>query len=135
MNFANTLGQSDIIGASASALCAVHCIATPFLFVVQSCHADACCDASPGWWSSLDYAFIGITFAAVFFSARNSARVWMKYSLYASWVLLTALIANEKMTWFPMAEVWKYGAAFVLIALHLYNRRFCGCADDNCAVV
>ena len=135
MNFANALGKSDIIGASASALCAVHCMATPFLFVVQSCHVDACCDASPGWWSAIDYAFIGITLAAVFFSARNSSRMWMKYALYASWVILTFFIVNEKMTWLSLAEEWKYGAAFGLISLHLYNRKFCRCTDDGCCVV
>jgi hypothetical protein len=124
------LGKSDIIGASASALCAVHCIATPFLFVAQSCHADACCEVSPGWWNAIDYIFVGVTFAAVFFSARNSARTWMKYAMYGSWVVLTAFIFNEKFSFIPIAEEWKYGSAFVLISLHLYNRKFCRCGDS-----
>jgi hypothetical protein len=134
MNFISGLfGKSDIIGASASALCAVHCVATPFLFVAQSYHADACCDASPGWWSAIDYIFIGITFAAVFFSARKSALPCMKYALYGSWILLTTLVLNEKMIWMPLAEEWKYGSAFVMISLHLYNRKYCSC-NPNCAV-
>jgi hypothetical protein len=112
----------------------VHCIATPFIFVAQSCHVDACCDASPGWWSAIDYVFVGITFAAVFFSARQSAHQWIKISLYASWVILTALVFNEKMDWIALADEWKYGAAFALISLHLYNRRFCQCGDDSCPV-
>ncbi len=29
--------ESDIVGAVASGLCALHCIATPFLFIAQSC--------------------------------------------------------------------------------------------------
>jgi len=135
MNFLNTFGKSDIIGASASALCAVHCIATPFLFVAQSCHVESCCDDSPTWWGAIDYGFVGITFAAVFFSARNSSKLWMKYALYASWMILTALVFNEKMVWISLAEEWKYGAAAALISLHLYNRKFCQCANDGCCSV
>ncbi len=134
MFFSRTLFQSDIVGASASALCAVHCIATPFLFVAQSCHADACCDASPGWWGAIDYVFVGITFAAVFFSARYSAKEWMRYALYAAWVVLTVLVINEKMAWIGIAEEWKYGSAFIMISLHLYNRKFCQCGDEACPV-
>lgn len=130
MNLSRNLFESDLIGASASALCAVHCIATPFLFVAQSCHVEACCTSSPGWWNAIDYAFVGITFAAVFFSARNSAKSWMKYAMYASWVVLTVLIFNEKFSFFPIAEEWKYGCAFALISLHLYNRKFCRCGDS-----
>lgn len=133
-NISGIFGKSDMIGASASALCAVHCIATPFLFVAQSCHVETCCNAGPGWWSAIDYIFVGITFAAVFFSAQNSAKMWMKYALYASWVLLTALVINEKFALVPLAEEWKYGSAFALISLHLYNRKFCRCGSDSCAV-
>ncbi|MEM6398195.1 MAG: MerC domain-containing protein [Bacteroidota bacterium] len=126
--------QSDIVGAFASGLCAVHCIATPFLFVAQTCPVTGCCESSPGWWSNLDYIFIGITFFAVYFSAKNSGRQLMKYALYTGWVVLTLLVVNEKLAFLPIAETWKYVSAFSLIGLHFYNLKYCKCADDNCCV-
>ena len=132
MTLDRTIPQSDVVGAVASGLCVVHCIATPFLFVVQSCSVSGVCASGPGWWSFLDYLFIAITFFAVYYSVKNTSKDWMKYALYASWALLTLLIVNEKAAVLPIAESWKYGAAFTLVSLHLYNRKYCRCADDGC---
>lgn len=130
------LPQSDVMGAAASGLCMIHCIATPFLFVAHTCSVTGCCTATtPGWWSFLDYLFIGITFLAVFFSARNTSKSWMKHALYASWVLLTAAIINEKMALVQLAETWKYGIAIILVGLHVYNRRYCQCKEEACCAV
>ena len=73
--FSSTLPKSDIVGALASGLCVVHCIATPFLFVAQSCSVSGCCsEASPTWWSSIDYLFIGITLLAVYYSGKSTGK-------------------------------------------------------------
>ena len=127
-----SLPQSDIIGAAASTLCVIHCMATPLLFVVQSSAVNACHSAGPGWWNAIDYLFIGITFFAVYYSVKNTSKEWMKYALYGSWILLSIFVVNEKFHLVPMAEMWKYGAAFTLVGLHLYNRKYCQCADDGC---
>lgn len=124
MSSIKTQIPSDVIGASAGALCLVHCIATPFLFIAQS--------AASGWWGVLDYAFIAITLFAVLFSARNTSKDWMKFALYLGWVVLSFLILNEKMSFIALSEVWNYGAAFGLISLHLYNRKYCRCTDEVC---
>lgn len=129
-----TLTYSDYIGAFASGLCVIHCIATPFLFVLQSCSVTGCCSSGPGWWSFIDYLFIGITFFAVYYSAKNTSKDWMKYALYSSWLLLTILMLNEKVGVFPLAEMWKYTAAFTLVGLHLGNRKYCRCNDESCCV-
>ena len=126
------LPQSDVIGALASGLCVVHCMATPLLFVVQTCSVSGCAGAGPAWWSAIDYLFIGITFFAVYYSVKHTSAYWMKYALYLSWAVLTVLIINEKTAIFPLAEMWKYAAAFTLVGLHLYNRRYCKCSDDSC---
>jgi hypothetical protein len=123
------LPQSDILGAVASGLCVIHCVATPLLFVIHTCSVTGCEEGSPAWWSSLDYLFVGITFLAVRQSAIHTSRSWMKYALYVNWILLTLLIVNEKIAALPIAEMWKYLTAFSLIGLHLYNRRYCKC--DN----
>jgi len=130
MNLAHT--KSDYIGSIASGLCAIHCAVTPLLFVAQSCSSAGCCEASPAWWSAIDYLFIGITLLAVYFSAGNTSKNWMKYALWGSWALLTFLIINEKAGAWPLAEGWKYFSAFALISLHVYNKRYCQCATDCC---
>jgi len=122
--------QSDLVGAAASGLCAIHCIATPFLFVAQSCSTTGCCEG-PIWWSMIDYFFIGVTFLAVYYSSGDHTPTWMKYGLYGSWILLSALILNEKMALLAIPALVKYTVAFALIGLHLYNRKYC-CASDTC---
>ncbi len=126
--------KSDIIGAIASGLCVVHCIATPFLFIAQTCSISGCCESSPAWWSSIDYLFIGVTFFAVYQSGKNTNASWLKYAMYLIWVMLTILILNEKLVLFPVSEWWKHSVAFGLIGLHMYNLKFCKCADESCCV-
>ncbi len=127
-----TVIKSDVLGAAASLLCAIHCLATPFLFVVQSCSVSSCCDSSPAWWSSIDYLFIAITFFAIYQSSKNTSRHWMKYGLFATWIVLSFLVLNEKIGFFHISELWKYLAACVLIVLHMYNLKFCQCAEQSC---
>ena len=130
-----TIIQSDLIGAFASGLCAVHCIVTPFLFLAQSCSSKGCCGSTPSWWSSIDYLFIGITFFAVYQSGKNSSKSWMKYGLLAIWGLLSVLVLNEKFNLLNISEGWKYLTAVGLISLHLYNLKFCRCSEESCCVV
>ncbi len=127
--------KSDMIGAVASGLCMIHCVATPFLFIAQSCSLSGCCESSPTWWSSIDYLFIGITFFAVYQSGKKTSKSWVKYAMYATWVILTALIINEKFAYFSVSDLWKYVTAFGLISLHLYNLKYCRCSgEESCCV-
>ncbi len=127
--------KSDMLGAMASGLCVLHCIATPFIFIAQSCTAaSSCCEAGPVWWSSIDYLFIGITFFAVYQSGENTSKPWVKHAMYGSWVLLSIFILNEKLGFFHLSELWKYSMAFGLIGLHLYNLKFCRCEEEECCV-
>ena len=125
--------KSDSIGAFASGLCLIHCIVTPLIFMIQplSVHADT----APIWWKSLDYIFLLISFFAVYWSAKNTSKSWVKYALWASWALLTAAIVNEKLELFHLGELVVYIPAVSLIGLHIYNRRYHHCDDEHCAVV
>ena len=38
--------SSDLIGATASTLCTIHCMATPFLFFASTC-TKSCCASAP----------------------------------------------------------------------------------------
>ena len=83
--------NSDSIGALASTLCLIHCLATPFIFVVQSCTA-ACCANAPGWWASFDYIFLLISFVSIYRSTQTTTKKIMKPILWSNFFLLFALI-------------------------------------------
>ncbi len=123
--------NSDSIGALASGLCLLHCIATPFIFVAQTC-AASCCDAAPVWWQSIDFLFIGVSLFAVYWSVKFSTKQWIKNALWSSWLLLSFLIINEKTEFIHAPEWMIYIPAMALITLHLYNRKYCICKDESC---
>ena len=122
--------KSDSIGAIASSLCLAHCIATPILFVMQPLAVHA--ETAPVWWKNLDYTFLLLSFFAVYWSVKNSSKTWVKYALWVSWIALTSAILNEKMELLHLGEIVVYGPAISLIFLHLYNRKYCQCADETC---
>lgn len=121
--------KSDIFGAVASALCLIHCMATPFLFIVQTC-SETCCDASPKWWSSLDYIFLVISFFAIARSYQTTSNLVIGKALWISWGSLAFLIINERMQWIEIPEDAIYIPAILLIILHFYNQKFCQCGDE-----
>ena len=122
----------DTIGIIAGMLCTIHCIATPFIFIIQPLSVQN--EAAPLWWKSLDYLFLLISFLAVYQSTKNTAKSWMKYALWISWTLLTLAIVNEKLELFHLGELVVYIPAISLVGLHLYNRKYCQCADETCCV-
>lgn len=126
-----TLNRPDTFGALASALCLVHCFATPFIFIAHSCAAGGC-ETSPVWWRSLDYIFLIISFFAVLQSAKNTSKSFMKPLLWASWFSLFFLIVNEKIQLLSLPETLTYIVAIVLATLHIYNLKYCQCKTNNC---
>lgn len=122
--------RSDSLGVFASGLCLIHCIATPLIFVLQPLAVSE--EAAPLWWKSLDYVFLVISFIAVYWSAKNTSKTWMRSALWISWVALTFAILNEKMELFHLGEISIYIPAVVLIGLHLYNQKYCKCKDEEC---
>ena len=123
--------KTDLIGAIASTLCLIHCIATPFIFIAQSC-SMVCCDSAPVWWSVIDYFFLVISFFAVYRSTQTTASYWIKPFLWLSWSVLFIIIMNEKITWFHLSEQAIYFPALTLIGLHLYNKKYCQCNTTKC---
>ncbi|MEL7340201.1 MAG: MerC domain-containing protein [Bacteroidota bacterium] len=123
--------RSDILGAAASSLCLIHCIATPFLFVAQAGLADHHDHhghgASPAWWGFIDIALLVVSFAAVYWSVKKTTKQWLKFALYGSWVFLAFIILNEKLEFIHLAEAWIYAPAVSLVGFHLYNWK----SNDN----
>ena len=123
--------KPDNIGAIASTLCLIHCIATPFIFIAQSC-SMVCCDKAPVWWTFIDYFFLVISFYSVYRSTQTTSSTWIKPLLWFSWSLLFLTIMNEKLAWFPLSEQAIYFPAILLIILHLYNQKYCQCHNTKC---
>ena len=123
--------KTDLIGAIASTLCLAHCIATPFIFIAQSC-SIVCCDSAPGWWGAIDYFFLVVSFFAIYRSTQTTSSNLIKPFLWLSWSVLFIIIMNEKRAWFPLGEQAIYFPALTLIVLHLYNKKYCQCNTTNC---
>jgi len=68
--------KPDSIGAIASTLCLIHCLATPFVFIAQSCTLT-CCNGVPMWWGSIDYIFLIISFFTVYRSNLNEKAIYI----------------------------------------------------------
>ncbi|MEM8891060.1 MAG: MerC domain-containing protein [Bacteroidota bacterium] len=140
MNFIQTTAlklnnQSDNWGAIASALCLAHCLLTPFLFIAHAhAHVEDHHEAGPMWWGMIDYLFLVISFFAVNHSAKKTTLKWMPYALYISWALLAGYIVSEKYHLVHLAHEWVFLPALSLVFLHLYNRRYCECEDEDCCV-
>ncbi|MDO6437801.1 MerC domain-containing protein [Cyclobacterium sp. 1_MG-2023] len=126
-----TFRNSDTLGAIAGALCVVHCMATPLVFILLNCPTETCIGVA-GLWSNLDYFFLFVSFIAVSRSSQNTSRDFMKPALWSSWLLLFLLILIEKNSWYLLPEMVIYVAAMLLALLHVYNLKYCKCETDKC---
>ena len=133
MKIINFTSRSDIIGATASAMCFIHCLVTPFLFVAYS-NTAIIGDTHPWWWGILDIVFLVISFFAVYWSTYNTSKQFVKYTFWTLWMLLALIIINEKWEIANIAEVFIYLTTLGLVFLHFYNRRYCQCEDDKCCL-
>ena len=123
--------KSDAIGAIASGLCILHCLATPFFFIASACSLS-CCNNTPLWWQWMDYVFLGISFFAIKYATKSSSKDWVVQGLWVAWVTLFIAILNIKMEWIHLAENIKFIPAFALVGLHMYNMRYCQCKKECC---
>lgn len=123
--------NSDTIGATASGLCMIHCVATPFLFIVSACTAS-CCNMAPGWWQGFDYFFLFVSIFAIYQTSKQTTNNWIILGLFTSWLGMLFFMVNAMQQWFPLHGNFKFIPAFLLIGLHLYNLRYCQCKDKNC---
>ncbi len=125
-----TLHKPDTFGALASFLCFLHCVFTPILFIT---HASLCCSTNtPNWWKTIDYAFLAISFIAIYYATAKSSNSAIKKLLWFSWNLLLLSIVNEKYNWVAVNEYVNYIPALLLVGLHVYNSRYCQCQTNKC---
>ena len=119
----------DNLGATFSALCVIHCFATPFLFITQSYMLVV-----PGWWQALNYIFLALSFFAVYKTSQNSSNQIVKTLLYVFWGILATLLISEEFELFHLPEFITYLIGLTLAGLHIYNKKYCQCVDEECCV-
>ena len=119
----------DNIGATFSTLCVIHCFATPFLFITQSYILVV-----PGWWQALNYIFLTLSFFAVYKTSQNSSNQIVKTLLFVFWGILASLLISEEFELFHLPEFITYLTGLTLAGLHIYNKKYCQCVDDECCV-
>ena len=123
----------DSVGIVAGTLCMIHCIATPFLFIAKAC-SSVCCADTPVWWQLIDYAFLIISFIAIYFITKKSTLSWIKIAFWISWFLLLVTLLNHTFMIISAPEYFIYIPASAIIILHFYNIKFCKCSEDSCCV-
>ncbi len=125
--------SADNIGMASSSLCLVHCIITPFVFIAQAC-AVSCCAESPVWWRTIDFLFLTISFVAVYFAAKKSSKKWVRFTFYILFGILSFLIVNHHTGIATLPVQLLYVSAFLLFALHLFNKKYCQCLNNCCEI-
>ena len=121
----------NLLGVTASGLCLIHCLMTPLFFSLQA-STFGLRNEHWSWWQMVDLVFLFISGIAVFVSASHTSKPWMKYALWVSWITLSCIILNEKFQVFRIVEAAIYVPSISLIVLHMYNHKYCKCADTNC---
>jgi len=124
--------KADIIGATVSILCLIHCVITPIIFITYG--AAACHTEAPLWWKSIDFLFLTISFLAIFRSTQTTSSQIIKLILWTIWTSLFFIIINEKLDWFHINENWLYFTAIILSITHIYNLKYCQCNNENCCI-
>lgn len=127
MKINTSIHNADYIGATASILCLIHCLATPLIFVAKASAVAKCADA-PLWWRSIDFIFIVVSFIAIYFAAKHSTKNWLKISFWLSWSVLLIAILNDTFHIVPLSAIFIYVPALLIVVLHFYNLKYCKCA-------
>ncbi|KAA1247905.1 MerC domain-containing protein [Aquimarina sp. RZ0] len=121
----------NILGVTASGLCLIHCLMTPLFFTIQA-STFGLRKQYLLWWQMIDLVFLLVSCIAIFVAASRTSKRWMKYSLWGSWILLAGIILNEKFQILKIMEAAIYIPSIALIVLHICNRNYCSCTNENC---
>lgn len=111
--------KADYLGITGSVLCIVHCLVTPVLLMTTALLQDTAVRIG---FLSLDYVFIGVNAAAVYFATRShNVPAGIKRGLWGSLTLFAAAILLESYN--PLFRYVAYAASAGLILTHLANIR------------
>jgi|TARA_B100001063_G_C16422542_1_gene384910 hypothetical protein len=89
---------------------------------------------APGWWQPLNFVFLLLSFLAINRSIKNSSNQLIKVLFYIFWSILAFLLISEEFEILHLPEVITYATGFSLAFLHIYNKKYCQCEDEECCV-
>ena len=120
------LNYSDLLGVTASGLCAIHCALAPVLFATRPVLESTMGTHShgPGFWALLDYLFLIFSLVAVWFSARHTTHKGIKRVLWIAWAVFSIGLLSETFH-FHQGKWLMYIGSIVLVLAHTYNHRYC----------
>lgn len=133
LDISTVIRKSDTLGILASSLCFIHCLATPLIFITHT-GVGLLRTERPVWWGFLDIVFLALSFIAIRWSAKNTSKVSIKYAFWIGWLLLLAIVANEKFHVVSLPEEIIYIITTFLAILHFYNRKYCRCESQKCCI-
>lgn len=128
MEMTQSSNYSDLLGAAASGLCAVHCAVAPLLFAAKPIleHATGEHGHAHGSfvWAAFDYVFLALSFVAVWYSARRTDHRILKRVLWGSWGVFAMGILFESFH-LPYGHWLMYGGSITLVVAHIKNYQHC----------
>ena len=71
---------------------------------------------------------------AVYKTSQNSSNQIVKTLLFVFWGILATLLISEEFELFHLPEFITYLTGLTLAGLHIYNKKYCQCVDDECCV-
>ena len=110
--------KADYIGITGSVLCLIHCLATPVLLMTTTALRHEHLHIG---YLSLDYVFIGVNIAAVYFATKDNQSTLVKRALWGFLILFAIGIACENVG--PAFQLLGYAASAGLVMTHLVNIR------------
>ncbi len=113
-------GKADYFGIAGSILCLIHCLVIPVLALGSTFSASH--GESIGFLG-LDYLFILVNGAAVFFATRDHRVPALRAFLWFSFALFSVSLLLEHQN--PAFHLLGYLGSGLLIAGHVYNLIFC----------
>lgn len=135
MEISKKTSSSDILGALASGLCALHCTLTPLLFAAKPVlesnmeHHEHKHDI----WAGFDFIFLGLSLIAVWYTTKHSSLPKLKLLLWSAWGVFALGLLSEPLG-FPQGIWLMYAGSIALIVGHVLNYRHCRmCREDESA--
>lgn len=122
----------DSLGILSSALCMIHCIGTPFLFIAKAC-STTCCSEAPLWWLIIDYIFLIISFFAIYSTTKNKIEGWLKIFFWITWIVLLIATMDHSFNILLTPKYFIYIPALTVVALHFYKLKYSKYSNENCS--
>ncbi len=122
MNHNKRVIYADWLGISASGLCLIHCALTPLLFTAKPLYYGMIGRQvhNHGAWAALDYVFLILSFLAVWYAARNTSFITLKWVLWAAWIAFTIGLLLESMH-LAFGHWLMYVGSITLVMAHIKN--------------